>query len=186
MRRRQPLPRLWLMTDERMGDRLFDAIARLPHGSGIVVRHYGLPLAERRRLFRTIQRRAAPHRHLVLRAGKQRLGRHEDGSHQDPRGRAGGGAALRSMAVHNMAELALARRLRVDMILISPVFATQSHGGVSAMPRTRLRALLRHQFCPVMALGGMNARRAATLARMGVDGWAAIDAWLSRARPKRG
>ena len=37
-------PREWLMTDERMGDRLWTAIDRLPiKHSGIVFRHYATP-----------------------------------------------------------------------------------------------------------------------------------------------
>ena len=37
----QPPGRGWLMTDERMGERLWEAIDRLPSGSGgIVFRHY--------------------------------------------------------------------------------------------------------------------------------------------------
>ena len=51
MHRRQPLPRLWLMTDERQGDGLLAALARLPAGAGIVFRHYSLPEAARRALF---------------------------------------------------------------------------------------------------------------------------------------
>ena len=35
-------PRTWLMTDERLGDRLWSAIDRLPEGAGIVFRHYSL------------------------------------------------------------------------------------------------------------------------------------------------
>src|SRR4030095_16193758 len=39
--RQRPWPRAWLMTDERMGDRLWTAIDRLPiKHSGIVFRHY--------------------------------------------------------------------------------------------------------------------------------------------------
>ena len=39
--RQRPWPRAWLMTDERMGERLWEAIDRLPvKHSGIVFRHY--------------------------------------------------------------------------------------------------------------------------------------------------
>ncbi len=40
-------PRTWLMTDERLGRRLWEAIDRLPSDSGVVFRHYGLAPAER-------------------------------------------------------------------------------------------------------------------------------------------
>src|SRR5205085_8738168 len=55
---RQPLPRLWLMTDERLGDGLLDAVARLPDGAGIVFRHYGLGEPARRMLFGTVRQMA--------------------------------------------------------------------------------------------------------------------------------
>ena len=51
----QPLPRLWLMTDERLGERLFEAIARLPEEAGIVFRHYGLAEDARRTLFERVR-----------------------------------------------------------------------------------------------------------------------------------
>ena len=41
--RQQTWPRMWLMTDERLGDQLWDAIDRLPEGAaGILFRHYSL------------------------------------------------------------------------------------------------------------------------------------------------
>ena len=43
-------PRTWLMTDERLGVRLWEAIDRLPSDSGIVFRHYSLGAAARRAL----------------------------------------------------------------------------------------------------------------------------------------
>src|SRR3546814_6186712 len=51
--RKRPLPRLWLMTDERVDDEtLLTAIRRLPQGSGIILRHYTLPTHKRRLLDR--------------------------------------------------------------------------------------------------------------------------------------
>ncbi|MEJ8630952.1 hypothetical protein P0F65_16040 [Sphingomonas sp. I4] len=36
-------PVTWLMTDERLGDGLWRALARLPPGSGVVFRHHATP-----------------------------------------------------------------------------------------------------------------------------------------------
>jgi thiamine-phosphate pyrophosphorylase len=95
MQRRQPLPRLWLMTDERQGDDLWRALERLPRGSGVVFRHYGLTKSERQRLFSTtkITTRA---RHLLLLSGRQFL-RGADGAHNARRGV--------SASAHNLKEL---------------------------------------------------------------------------------
>src|SRR5436190_13198529 len=70
MRPRHPLPRLWLMTDERQGDRLADAVERLPEDGGIVFRHYGLIEVARRNLFDAVR---AAHPGLLLLAGPATL-----------------------------------------------------------------------------------------------------------------
>src|SRR5690606_18916823 len=63
---RGQIPRLWLMTDERIGEAaLLRAVARLPRGAAVVVRHYRLDAAARRALFGAV-RRIARRRGLVL------------------------------------------------------------------------------------------------------------------------
>jgi len=81
MSRRHPVPTLWLMTDERLGEALWDAVARLPRGSGVVFRHYATPLAERRALFARLATLARRRGLVLLRAGNARLARREDGVH---------------------------------------------------------------------------------------------------------
>ena len=63
------------------------------------------------------------------------------------------------------------------MLFVSPVFATRSHPGARALGRARLGLMIRNLPVPVIALGGMDARRAAGLQPLGIYGWAAIDAW---------
>src|SRR5689334_929118 len=82
---RQPLPRLWLMTDERLGERLPDAIARLPNGAGIVFRHYSLAEAARRALFDRV-RQTAPGPVLLAGPVELALAWGADGSHGRHRG----------------------------------------------------------------------------------------------------
>ena len=167
MPRRQPLPRLWLMTDERQGEGLWAALERLPRGGGIVFRHYSLDRPERRALFEKV-RAAARRRGLVLLvAGLPLPG--ADGVH----GRRGAG--LRSASVHNLRELKAAERAGADLVFLSPVFATRSHPGAKPLGPRRF-ALLAHQAkVPVIALGGMDAEKAQVLG--GAYGWAGIDAW---------
>ena len=76
----QPLPRLWLMTDERLGERLADAVARVPDDAGIVFRHYRLGETDRRALFDAVR---AAHPGLLLLAGSPQLAATwgADGSH---------------------------------------------------------------------------------------------------------
>lgn len=172
-RRHPPLPQLWLMTDERMGDRLWDALERLPSGSGVIFRHYGLPLAERRALFARIARIAARKRLVLLRAGSSRLGRAEAGTHGTRHRQRG----FHTRAAHSRREAVAAIRAGADAVFVSPIFATRSHPGAGALGRTRFGLLVQGLDVPVIALGGMDARRAAGLWQIGLYGWAAIDAW---------
>lgn len=171
MHRRQPLPRLWLMTDERQGEALWRALERLPEGSGVVFRHYGLAGPDRRKLFERVRGVSRRRRLTLLVAGTPLPG--ADGVH----GRRGRG--LRSASAHNLRELKAAERAGADIVFLSPVFATRSHPEASPLGARRF-ALLAHQAkVPVIALGGMNAQRFRTLG--GAYGWAAIDAWSESA-----
>ena len=167
MKRRQSLPRLWLMTDERQGDSLWRALERLPRGGGIVFRHYSLPRAERARLFEKVRRIARARGQILLVAGPPLPG--GDGTHGRP------GRGLRSVSVHNLRELKAAERAGADFVFLSPVYPTRSHPEARPLGAHRF-ALIAHQAkVPVIALGGMDAERARALA--GAYGWAGIDAW---------
>ena len=172
MRPRQPLPRLWLMTDERLGDGLFAALQRLPKGGGIVFRHYSLAERERRALFEEVMALARRRNQLLLLAGpaEQAVAWGADGSHGG-----GPGSGLRSAPVHNLAEIRAAECDGADLLFLSPVFATRSHPGAQPLGSARFNALARRTKLPVMALGGMNPIRARRLRES--YGWAGIDAW---------
>jgi thiamine-phosphate pyrophosphorylase len=71
-----------------------------------------------------------------------------------------------------MRELAEALYARADAILLSPVFPTRSHPGQSALGPVKFRLLAARAMVPVIALGGMNERRARQLK---APRWAAID-----------
>ena len=169
-RRHPPIPKLWLMTDERMGDGLWDALERLPRGSGVVFRHYSLRRAERVALFRKLTKIAHRRDLLLLRAGPYPLPG-ERGTH-NVRGR-----GITSRAVHDRAEAVAAARAGAELVFVSPMFATASHPGAPTLGRVRAGLLIRGIDMPAIALGGMDARRAKSLKGLGFHGWAAIDAW---------
>jgi len=182
MHRRQPLPRLWMMTDERQGEGLFGALRRLPEGAGIVFRHYSLPERQRRRLFDDVQTVARGKGCLLILAGTPQLAAawEADGSHgwqgaSEPR-------LLRSVAVHNQEEMEAANILGADLIFLSPVFETRSHPGRAALGPQGFSALAAMARMPVIALGGMDSERARLLAGSNIYGWAAIDAWTAGIR----
>jgi thiamine-phosphate pyrophosphorylase len=166
MPRRQPLPRLWLMTDERQGDALWDALERLPKGSGVVFRHYGLARRKRRNLFERVCK-VARRRRLLLLAG---AGLRGDGVH------GGRGRGFRSASAHNLRELKTAERSGAALVFLSPAFPTRSHPGARTLGPVRFGLIARQARAPVIALGGVHARNARRLPH--IYGWAGIDAWL--------
>lgn len=167
MRRRQPLPRLWLMTDERQGDALWEALERLPKGSGVVFRHYGLARAERKALFERVRKTARRRRLLLLVGGEGLRG---DGVHG---GRRGGFSA----SAHNLRELKSAERSGAKLVFLSPAFPTRSHPNARALGPVRFGLIAARARVPVIALGGLDARKARRLPH--IYGWAGIDAWAS-------
>ncbi|QLC25652.1 thiamine phosphate synthase [Parasphingopyxis algicola] len=177
VRRRHPLPTLWLMTDERQGDRLWPALRALPRGSGVIVRHYSLGKAARRALIARIRRIARRRRLVMVVAGPEKLalatradGYHARSSH------IGSPMLLRTAAVHNLAELRLAERVGADLAFLSPVYATTSHPGGRAMGRRRFGLIARQSRVPIVALGGIDEERAQSLEPFGIYGWAAVGA----------
>jgi thiamine-phosphate pyrophosphorylase len=171
MLRRHPLPRVWLMTDERLGDDLLRTVHRLPLGSGIVFRHYGLNVADRLTLFERVKALALKRQSMLLLAGSAALAKvwGADGSHG-----LGGptGGRFRSAPVHDLSEIRLAERAGASLLFLSPVYPTRSHPGGDVLGPARFSLLTRATMSPVVALGGMSRRRAASI---GVERWAAID-----------
>ena len=172
MQRRQPLPRLWLMTDERLGDRLLPALARLPRGAGIVFRHYSLAEIDRRGLFDDVKAQALRRGLILLLAGPAELAEAWDADGHHGRG---AGTGLHSAPAHDLAEIRAAERDGADLVFVSPVFATRSHPERRPLGPARFNFLARRTQLPVIALGGMNAVRARRLRE--AYGWAGIDAF---------
>jgi thiamine-phosphate pyrophosphorylase len=174
MEARQPLPRLWMMTDERQGVALPEIVARLPAGSGIVFRHYSLPPDARWALFRHVKMLARRGRHTLLLAGSAEQAKAwlADGSH----GR-GPGDGLRSAPAHDFGEIRAAERTGASLVFLSPVYRTRSHPGAPPLGPARFGSLCRRTRLPVIALGGVDASRAPALVARGAYGWGGIDAW---------
>jgi thiamine-phosphate pyrophosphorylase len=154
-RRQSSIPRQWLVADERLGDRLWSALRRLPRGSGVLILYRDLADRERARLVARL-RRIARSRGLIL-ADEAK------------------GEAVR---VHGVRELSRAGLAGCPLLFLSPMFATRSHPDRGPLPRMRAVSLIGMSTAPVIALGGMNAGRFRRIGRLGFHGWAGIDAWL--------
>lgn len=175
MKRRHPYPYLWMMTDERQGDALFTAVARMPRGAGVIFRHHATPAAKRRALFDRLRALCRRRGLMLLLAGDEAAARRwgADGSHHRFPGRPRIGTA----PVHDLRELRAAERSGAALILLSPVYPTRSHPGAVALGAMRFAAIVKATRKPVLALGGMDRKRGASAIRLGAYGWAAIDAW---------
>jgi thiamine-phosphate pyrophosphorylase len=171
-------PRAWLMTDERLGDRLVSAIERLPDRSGVIFRHYSLPPHERRALAEQVAT-ICRGRGLILGVASdtglaRALG--ADLVHNPERTPS---ELPFSRAVHSLTEAKAAASNKASLVFVSPVHATRSHPGRRPLGPELAAQIARAARAPAIALGGMNARRFAELE--GFHGWAGIDAWLGRA-----
>lgn len=164
------------MTDERQGQGLWQAVAALPKGSGVIFRHYSLPPRERQSLFARLQAVARRKRLLLVAAGPQPLP--ADGIHGLYRRKRAN--RIVTASAHDLREIRAAEAAGAMLVFLSPVFRTRSHPGAKPLGRVRFAALARQTRLPVIALGGMDQRRARTLA--GAYGWAAIDAWSYQKR----
>lgn len=179
MRRRQPLPRLWLMTDERQDEGLWAAVRRLPRGSGIIFRHYHLPPRERAELFRRLRATAQRRGLMPIFAGPagEATALGAAGCHSREAGKVRTNL-IRTAPAHNLREMRAAERAGADLLFLSPVFQTRSHRGAKPLGPLRFMLLARQARVPVIALGGMSGSRARRLDGA-IYGWAAIDAWAA-------
>lgn len=148
MRRRQTVPRQWLIIADPTVDSAF-AARGLPRGSGILLL---CPVAARE--MRRLRRLAAQRQITVVVEDRRTAAR-----------------------VHDVRELRSALLARTPRILLSPIFPTRSHPDWMAIPKMRAAALARLADRNLIALGGMNARRYAHIARLGFSGWAGISAF---------
>lgn len=176
--RQRDWPRAWLMTDERMGERLWAAIDRLPlKHSGIVFRHYGTPPDVRATLARRVAN-ICHRRSLTLAiAGDEELActLGADLIHNPAK------SPMRlpfSRSVHSLEEADTASRDGAALVFVSPVRPTRSHVGRKPLGKPLALRIARAAGVPAIALGGMNAHNAKGFLRDGFYGWAGIDAWL--------
>ena len=169
-------PRRWLMTDERLGERLWDAVDKLPTGGGIIFRHYSLPPPARLELGLRLADQAKARQLVLGVAGSvdlaDRLGAALIHNRDAP------GTFPHSLAIHDDEDAEAARTGGAALAFIAPVFATRSHPHRAALGIVRAVELASLAGCHAIALGGMNEERFAVLSDSGFHGYAGIDCWL--------
>ena len=175
--RHKDWPREWLMTDERMGDRLWTAIDRLSgKHAGIVFRHYATPPEIRSTLARRVAEICHRRRFALAIADEELARRLKADLVHNPSEMPFDLPFSRS--IHSMEEAEAAKRDGASLVFVSPVHPTRSHPGQKALGKPQALRIARAAGVPAVALGGMDARKAAGLVRDGFYGWAGIDAWL--------
>jgi len=171
-----PWPRDWLMTDERMGDRLWEAIGRVPpETGGIVFRHYSLDPSERLDVGKRVAALARERKVLLSvardvslaeRLGAQMMHNPQAASHLPF-----------SLSVHDEREAYAACEAEADLVFVSPIYPTRSHPAAAVLGPERAVKLAQIAGCPAIALGGMTFGKFWELGPA-FHGWAGVDAWL--------
>ncbi len=151
------------------------AMAVLPRGSGVVLRHYDAP--ERAALITAAESLCRARGLLLLVAGNTHLpqGLVRPGAKQ--------GTSPVTAAAHDAAAIVKAWRAGIQAVFISPVFATRSHPGaepLGVLRFARLLRLARRHGLRVYALGGIDARSWRRLMPLKPDGYGAIGAFLQK------
>lgn len=176
-----PLPALLLLTDD---DHLPDpqaAVAALPRGSLVVLRS-----REKRRrvtLAKLLQQMAPPRGLIWIVANDPALAASLDatGAHFPERSislaanwRIRRPGWLITCAAHSLRACFRARCAGANAVLLSPVFPTASHPGVTGFGGLRARIIARAAGLPVYGLGGVDALTARALSAAPLAGLAAI------------
>jgi thiamine-phosphate pyrophosphorylase len=177
------LPAAWLMTDDKRLPDPASALAALPRGSAVILRHYDAPGRAQlaRKLAAACRRRGL----MLLIAGDWRLAAAVGAAgvhlpeHQARRGLAPGGrlwcrARLLTAAAHGHRALRRAEALGAAAAILAPIFKTASHPGRASLGTARAAALIRTAGIPVIALGGVTAATVNGLRATGCAGIAGV------------
>lgn len=165
------------MTDDARAADWAEAVAALPRGAAVIVRHREArareALAQRLRPIaraRGVKLLVADDAGLAVRVGA-------DGVHV-PERKVAAIAGLRARHprwIITISAHGLVRNASADAVLLSPVFATASHAGRAGLGVVRFAALSRGR---VYALGGVDAASVQRLAASNACGIALIGGWI--------
>ncbi|WP_114227507.1 MULTISPECIES: thiamine phosphate synthase [Sphingomonas] len=181
----QRWPGAWLMTDERMGEKLWPAIECAGDASaGIILRHHATE-PQRRRVIGSKIADLAHKRGLTLGVARDAALARELGARlvHNPDGPSLG--LPFSRAVHDEAEALAAAAEGAALVFVSPVYATRSHSEAVPLGEKEAARLAGIAGAPAYALGGIDSRdwrRLRKLKALGFSGWAGIDAWIALAK----
>lgn len=172
------------MTDDTLEVDWVGAVAALPRGSAVVVRHR----EERAReaLAWRLRPVCAARGVTLLIADDVKLAvRVQAGGVHLPQARMAKASEARArrlmvtVSAHDRAAVVRAGVLGADAVFVSPVFATASHTGRDGLGVTQLAAMIAGSRCPAYALGGIDARSINSLGALRLAGVALVRGWLA-------
>lgn len=179
------LPTIWLMTDAARVPDPRAAVAGLPRGAAVILRHYDAPgravlavdLAGLCRM-RGLTLLVAGAWRLAAAVGAHGLHLPEYLAQRGPEP----GARLwlkhkhriLTAAAHGPRALARARGIHADAVLLSPLFPTVSHPQNKALGVTRAAMMARGAKVSVIGLGGIAPKHSGALKRRGFSGIAGV------------
>jgi thiamine-phosphate pyrophosphorylase len=175
-----PIPSLYFFTDPARTPDPCAMARRLPRGACVVYRHFGAP--ERMRVARRLASIARSYGLKLLIAADPDLAARvgADGVHwPEDRLARRGGERLMTAAAHSSAAIARAAAAGADACMLSPIFPTQNTSGRPPLGLFHASQIARASPIPVIALGGVNARRASSLTGRGFAGCAAVEAFFA-------
>lgn len=157
------LPAMFFFTDRKRFDDIFSVISKLPQNSAIIIREYDLNFKEKLDFARKILK-ITKLKNIKVFVGKDvKLAKKikADGIHfsdldkniklaKIPKN------ILVSYSCHNEKSLALARKIKADLVFLSPIFKTESHPNQKPIGTYLLRKFARQNELPTYALGGIN------------------------------
>jgi thiamine-phosphate pyrophosphorylase len=155
-RRQSDMPVEWLIVGPRSANDWAAVVRRLPRGTGVLVLDDGPRNRRRQEMFLKLRRICKVKRLTPLDEAARRV----------------------AVRVHDARELRRALSARIPLILLSPIFLTNSHPDWKPLPRMKAATLARLANRRAVALGGMTRRRFRAIQKLGFVGWAGIDAWI--------
>jgi thiamine-phosphate pyrophosphorylase len=178
-------PTIWLMTDTARVPDPRAAVAKLPRGAAVILRHYDA--RDRATLAAGLAALCRARGLVLLVAGAWRLAAMvgAQGLHLPEylahRGPAPGARLwlkhkrrLLTAAAHGPRGVLRARALHADAALLSPLFPTASHPQGNVLGLTRAAMMARGAGLPVIALGGVTPKHLGALKQRGFSGIAGI------------
>ena len=181
-------------TDRKRCDNLITIIKKLPKNSAVIFREYDLEEEKREKLAREILLICKQKSHKIIIGKNLDLATEikADGVHFSDNdilsskiflqlrnnkkiNSKNGTKFIFSFACHNFLSVVKCQKMPVDLIFISPIFATKSHEDLPTFGLQRLSRVLRFSKKPVFALGGINKKNIHIVKKLGASGFGGIE-----------